>query len=136
MEYPINYDFGTNWQTKIVPFLEHPKVLRAITRGVNGYLNNFPLCKKKYKQNTPPARYSSKDLHVMLMDRKEEIQMKKLRKEKKLPKDFLAFERKSKKNTDDDDESWIRIMEWQNEILEPYTCWDAEVVIFTMIHSG
>lgn len=93
MIYPINYDFSKNWDTKIKPFLDDPKVIRALTRGVNGYLANWPN-QKKYKKNTCPANYSSKDGYMMLMDRKRELKMKELRKAKQLPQDFLDLEKK------------------------------------------
>ena len=35
MLYPINYDFGYNWDTKIVPYLTNSKIKKAIRKGVN-----------------------------------------------------------------------------------------------------
>ena len=50
MSYPINYDFGINWDTRIKPHLDNPKIKKAIQKGVNDYLKNFPMIKimKKY----------------------------------------------------------------------------------------
>ena len=41
MNYPINYDFGANWNDKIKPFLDNPKIKRAIRKGINDYLDQF-----------------------------------------------------------------------------------------------
>jgi hypothetical protein len=76
-EYPINYDFGKNWQTVIKPFLDNPIILRAIRRGVNDYLSGYPT-QKRYKKNTCPASYSSSDCYYMLMDRRQEEMIKKM----------------------------------------------------------
>lgn len=32
MNYPVNYDFGKNWNDKIVPILDDPKVKKALKR--------------------------------------------------------------------------------------------------------
>ena len=61
VKYPINYDFGGNWLTKIVPVLDNPKIMNSIKRGINAYLRNFPNCKKKFQLGTVPSSYSSKD---------------------------------------------------------------------------
>ena len=58
------------------------------------------------------------------MERREEILLKQLRKEMKLPKEYLQLERKVKKAEDDDDEYWIELMDMKDEILKPYFSWD------------
>src|SRR5437870_4235934 len=88
MQYPINYDFKENWKTKIVPHLDNPQVKKALRAGINDYLSGFP-GNSKYKRNTCPANYSSKDGYAMLMDRKGEIYMEELLKNNKLPQKYL-----------------------------------------------
>ena len=128
MIYPINYDFGKNWDTKVKPFLEHPKIKKAIVKGVNSYLSIFPN-NHKYKKNTPPAQYSSKDWYVTIRDRQEEIIMEKLRTSNQLSKEFLDFEAKIQEHGDycigDDDENDPQTLyDMQQEILAPYFSWD------------
>ena len=86
--YPINYDFGANWKSKIVPHLDNPKIKKALRTGINDYLLNFP-GNDKYKKNTCPAKYSSNDGYCMLMDRKGEMYIEELAKNNKLPKKYL-----------------------------------------------
>jgi hypothetical protein len=104
--YPINYDFGKNWDTKIKPFLDHPKIKRSITKGINSYLrdNDF---NKLYKKGTAPASYSSRDGYFMVMDRKRETKRHELYNPNQLP--------------DDDDEQ--SLMEMEKEI-DFYFPWD------------
>ena len=116
MQYPTNYDFGTNWKSKIVPYLDDPRVKKALQKGVNSYLSNWP-GNKKYKANTPPANYSSKDCYCMLMDRKEEIYMEELRKSNKLPKEYLDIEA----NYDDEDSE--KFFEIRNKITKSLHEW-------------
>ena len=127
-KYPINYDFGKNWTSKIVPFLKHEKILKAIKEGVNDYLSMFPACEEKYKKNTAPACYSSMDWYdCILMDRKREIKFKQLSKLNVLPKKYLLLEEKAKKidtDTSEGENLWIKLMEMKDEILEPYFSWE------------
>src|SRR5438094_804228 len=124
MKYPINYDFGKNWETKIKPFLDHPLIKKAIRKGVNDYLSNFPT-KKRYKKNTPPADYSSKDAYAMIMDRKRKNLFKKLKESNKISKEYLEFKKKLSDNADSSDEDdWIILFEMKEEILDPYFTWD------------
>ena len=88
MNFSINYDFKANWDTEIKPLLDNKKVKASITRGVNKYLNNFDNNTTKYKKNTVPASYSSKDGYYMLMCKKEDILMEQLKKDKLLPKKY------------------------------------------------
>lgn len=126
MKYPINYDFGTNWDTKIKPVLDNPILLTALKKGVDDYLSNYPR-KRKYKKNTCPASYSSTDGYYMLMERKREELLEQLRKEKKLPKKFLKIEKRWKNNYEDEDyddtidQKYIDILE---ETLAPYFTWN------------
>jgi len=121
MPYPINYDFGKNWKTKIKPHLDNPKVKKAIRKGINSYLKIFPT-NRKYKSNTIPATYSSRDGYVEILCRKEDELLKELREAELLPKKFLRLEKKMKDNEDDDYDS--EYMEMREEILEPYFTWE------------
>ena len=94
MQYPINYDFGKNWNT-IIPYLDHPEIKKAIRDGVNDYLSGFNNG-HRYRINTPPAKYSSKDGYCMLMDRKRDLKFDELRSNKLLPELFLSKERNMK----------------------------------------
>lgn len=118
MQYPINYDFGANWKSKIVPHLDDPRIKKALQVGIDHYLSGFPF-KRKYKKNTCPANYSSRDHYCMLMDRKGEIYINKLEKEGKLPKKYMNL--KSKINKDDDDYTKLFFME--EKIKEPLYKW-------------
>lgn len=119
--YPINYNFGKNWTTQIKPLLDLPKVQRAITRGVNGYLSNWPDNGHRYKKNTPPAQYSSNDGYAQLMWRKEENILEELEKAGKLPERYVELQ-----NTDlEDDDLSTEYFELQQEIVKPYLEWDV-----------
>lgn len=126
MAYPINYDFSANWTTKIKPLLDNAEVQKALTKGINKYLANFP-SKNKYKKNTCPANYSSKDGYAMLMDRKREELMKKLKDTNQLPKKYLNLEKKLEKadpEYDDVDNIGYELMVMENKIMKPYFTWD------------
>ena len=115
--HPMNYDFGSNWNTKIKPFLDHPQIKQALRNGINGYLSLFPT-RERYKVNTCPANYSSKDGYAMLMMRKDENLLEELRKANRLPQKYLALERQM------DDDGGELFMRMQNKILRPYRQWD------------
>lgn len=121
--YPINFDFGQHWDTKIKPLLDDPRVKRAITKGVNGYLNNWDNNTKKYKNNTAPAGYSSKDGYWMLMDRQRDLKMEQLHREDKLPQEYLDLEYEWEEDDDDDDTIFFELMDMKQEILKPYFSW-------------
>lgn len=87
---PMNYDFGKNWKTKIKPVLDDPKIKRALKAGMDSYLSDFP-GKRKYKANTCPATYSSKDAYCELIERKHCNIMKDLRKSGHLPREYLEL---------------------------------------------
>ena len=113
MKYPINYDFGKNWNDKIIPFLDNPKIIKSIRKGVNDFSN-----KKVYKKNTAPAFYTSSDAYATLIMEQEEIILNQLRESNTLPKEYLDLE---KEDDDDDDEKLYNMRE---KILEPYFTWD------------
>ena len=48
---PVNYDFGKNWNSKIVPILDTTRAKRALTTAMNQYLSDLP-GKKRYKPGT------------------------------------------------------------------------------------
>lgn len=127
MKYPINYDFGKNWKTEIVPFLEHPKIKRTIARSVNSF-HKYSTFKKKYIKNTAPASYSTRDYYSTLVERKEEIIMDILREIKLLPKEFLKLEKKVIEHGDycvGDDDDDIKLYEMQQRILKPFFSWES-----------
>ena len=120
----MNYDFGANWDSKIKPLLDNPKVLRSITLGVNRYLAQFPT-KERYKKNTCPATYSSLDYYCCtLMDRKRDELFDRLRKTGELPREFLELEMEYHNCEDDDDDIITAYHEMREDILEPYFTWD------------
>ena len=120
---PMNYDFGFNWNTKIKPHLDNPDLNAAIRSGVNGYLSCFPT-RQRYKVNTAAASYSSKDGYAMLMDHRDEVLIEQLRRDNKLPKKYLDLERKVN-SPFGNESSCYALMRMQQQILRPYTCWDA-----------
>lgn len=87
MNYPINYDFATNWKEKVVPHLDNPKIKKALKVGIDHYLSGYP-GNKKYKANTCPANYSSRDGYYTLMMKKEKRYIKNLEKEGKKISNF------------------------------------------------
>lgn len=106
MEYPLNYKFGENWQSTIVPHLDNPRVLRSLQRGIDDYMKNFPTCGKRYKKDTCPANYSSLDKYYMLMDRKCRIYIKELKKNGKLPQEYIDLKNKIKEYNSEDSEEY------------------------------
>lgn len=122
MSYPKNYDFGKKWNKKIKSHLDNPIIKKAIRKGVNDYLKNFPT-KRKYVPNTIPADYSSKDAYMMIIDRKREELLEELRESNSLPKKFLRLEKKMR-HTDDCEELATEHLEMMDKILNPYFTWD------------
>ena len=120
MIYPINYDFNANWAIKIKPLLDTIEIKKSLTKGINKYLANFP-SKNRYKKNTCPANYSSKDGYARLMQRKEEELMQKLRDTEQLPKKYLNLEKKLEM---DDDDIGYNLMIMEQKIVKPYFTWD------------
>lgn len=100
-KYPQNYDFGKNWKTKIVPFLDHASVKIAIKKGINAYLSDYPYS-KKYESNTVPASYTTSSAYIDIMERKEEILYKEHHQNGKLPTIILVLEEYNKTANEDD----------------------------------
>jgi hypothetical protein len=127
--FPVNYDFGANWEEKIVPLLDHPKIKNAIRRGVNTYLANFPKCKEKYVEGKVPATYSSKDWYCCtFMDRRREELFEQLRRDGEMPKKFLRLERRFNKMEEDDplyDDTSMLYMQMEDDIHSTYFGWDV-----------
>lgn len=119
MNYPINFDFGKHWKSKIVPHLDNPKLLKSIRDGVNNYSSI-----KRYRKNTPPALYSSVDTYSRLMEQKEKRIIQQLRKDNKLPTRYLQMEKKILDSDDDEDELYIQFTELEKKILKPYVQWN------------
>jgi hypothetical protein len=119
MEYPINYDFGKNWN-KIKHHMDNP----LIKKGVNKYLKDQGFI-VKYVENTAPVKYSSRDSYVTLLDRRFEII-----KDKKLPKKWYDIEKKFVKACDENDgvmnEYSLLMFEIENEVREKYFSWENE----------
>ena len=145
INYPTNFDFGKHWQTKIVPHLNNKKLLNAIRKGVNSYLAGFPACKKRYRKDTAPAYYTSSDGYYMLMDRKNEEMLEKLRNENKLPEKYLRLESKiaemDQEEYEEDDvgcKLQERLWRMKDKILKPYTDWNAicnDLETYVLMHS-
>jgi hypothetical protein len=95
MQGPCNYDFGAYWETEIVPHLDNPKIQKAIRDGVNWYLKESRQPHLRYKKNTAPASYSSRDGYArLIMGRREDQLEDDLRKRGKLPLYFTRAEKK------------------------------------------
>ena len=130
MPYPINYDFGNNWNKKIVPHLNNPKIKAAIKEGINDYLDQFPLCKKRYKPNTAPADYSSRDAYMTTLDEKWERMFWALRENNMVPKNILNIEKKiAEYDSDNDDGIDIDDLGYEHMVAEfkfrdEYFTWD------------
>ena len=118
MKYPINYDFGLNWHSNVVPHLNNPTVKKSLQIGIDHYLSGFP-GNAKYKLDTCPATYSSNDCHAMLMSRKCEIYMDTLEKQGKLPKEYMDLKAKLDKDEDD----FMLLFEMEEEITKPLYEW-------------
>ena len=69
----MNYNFKVNWDQFIIPHLENPKLLRAIRRGVNLYLDNDEKT-DRYTNSRAPASYMLLDcFYNELEDTKEQF---------------------------------------------------------------
>jgi hypothetical protein len=137
MQYPINYDFKANWDTKIKPFLDDPRIKKAIREGIMQYCRSFKYI-RKYKNNTVPAIYSSSDYYVRLTDRRDEIKFEELRRSGLLPKRYLLLEEMENKlragiynnaeSFDDYEEDFSKIYNEQDyikiKLLESYFTFD------------
>jgi hypothetical protein len=101
---PVNYDFASNWDSCIVPVLFRPDVQDAIEEGVNGYIDvvesdkmsdtSGSYCYSLYKQKTAPASYSTSSYYSRTVSRLCEIEMTKLKKEKKIPAEYLTLKQR------------------------------------------
>ena len=56
----MNYKFKQNWKEYIIPHSNDPKLLRAIRRGVNAYLDNDENT-ERYTNSRAPASYMTLD---------------------------------------------------------------------------
>lgn len=127
MKYPINYDFGKNWKTKIISHLNNPKLLESIHEGVNDYLlDAYDSNKYKYRNNTIPAIYCRTDTYNRIINRQKGNLLEKLRLENKLPKKFLELEKEyidiTEDNNNNEDTAGILhlLMMYEDKILKPY----------------
>jgi len=124
MNYPINYDFGKHWNSKIRPHLDNPNLLKAIREGINDYS-----AIKTYRKNTIPALYSSKDHYDNLLTRKDEMLIEQLRKDHKLPLAYLKLEEKMEICDDDDqdklDRLFSRKVKMETMIFKQYRPWNV-----------
>jgi len=114
--FPINYDFGANWDTKIVPFLDHPRILKNIRTGVRGYLNNFDNPSQQYKPKTAPASYSSVDWYDFgVLDKQKEHILEDLKQNNKLPRKYFELW---------EDDAFQEASDMRDKILKPYFIWN------------
>jgi hypothetical protein len=124
MNYPINFDFGKHWQTRIVPHLDNHDLGKSIKEGVNDYSTI-----KRYRANTVPALYSSTDYYATLMERKEELLIEQLRKANKLPARYLKLEKQIEEAGEFEfdliSQLDHKILKTKREIFKPYLGWDA-----------
>ncbi len=80
---PVNYDFGKNWKTQIVPHLSNLRLKRAIKRGIDRFCGEGT-----YKRRTAPAEHSAYDTYCTLCDRLDEIELDRLEDIGKLPRKY------------------------------------------------
>jgi hypothetical protein len=123
MKYPINYDFGKHWNTKIKPLLDLPRVQKSLEKGINDYLSRG-LSGKKYKKNTCPANYSSDNCYAQLMMRKRENILERLEEEGKLPERYLELKNTNLEEEDDYEDLTEEYWDLEQEILKPYFEWN------------
>lgn len=121
-EYPINYDFGKNWKSKIVPFLDHPDIKKACREGIERsreiyHYNGSDAC------NPIPAYHSFNDGYSQFMERKRDILYKKLKRKGKIPQKLLNLEKKYKSYERDEEKS-------DDEICDAYCDFDLEKSYF------
>lgn len=125
----MNYDFGKNWRSKIVPLLSNPKIKMAIKKGVNSFLR----CHKisgKYEEHKMPAYYSTSDGYAELMLRKQEKFFADLKQKGKwhcdlrstdvelLKQDGVILEEED--SEDEDEDFWILQAQVEGMIFEHY----------------
>ena len=124
MKYPINYDFGANWKEQVVNILDDIKIDKALQK-INKLYTKYHSLKRNPK--TPCiSELSRGDSWVMIKDRKEEIEIERLRKLGKLTDEFLRVEERFKNMTEDTDDEQDFFDEYQEEkdtVLEEYNLW-------------
>lgn len=126
MKYPINYDFGKNWLTKIVPVLDNPKIIRSLKKLQKDFakcMNNNSII----NSDLSPAKLCFTDWYVTVMMRKDDLTVEKLRKEGKLTKEYLDIENKMNSLPDNDDQFddlCEDLMDVQYDMLEEIHNWN------------
>ena len=127
--YPINYDFGKNWDTKVRPFLDHKEVKKAIRKGVTALLRDNPSNPHdvKYRNNTAPAEYGRGDHYATLTRRLEDQKIEQLRASGELDEQYQQLEKDivlAISDDEDEDDLVERLEEVKAEMLKPHFTWD------------
>ena len=116
---PVNFDFGRDWDNKVVPHLDHPRIKSAITKGVNNFLKTCWDGKDRYKEGTSPASHTNSDGFVMLMDRIADRRMNELKRQGLGVVGGMSAHRDNDDNDDDnDDEEGDELTEEAQEAKE------------------
>ena len=111
--YVMNYDFGNNWDTIIVPVLNHPTMIKAIHRG--------QVEMDQSNETEPPAFAPSNDyINTFLIDLEAHYWVNHPESDPK-----FCFD-----HTDDD--TWAEIDRLRQEIYDPVENWETQ--IWPMFH--
>jgi hypothetical protein len=78
--YPINYDFGKNWESKVKQHLDNPLIVKAIKEGLEDYNRGF----KNVRKSPIPCDHLSNDYYCMLYESKIDYIVNRLKRDKKL----------------------------------------------------
>lgn len=121
--YPVNYDFGLHWRDKIVPFLDHPDVLTAVSICAISYCqdNGFPSILQMYHPDKPTilAHFTCRDHYTMIMDRKAGDYLKCI----ELPPRYLVLN-EIMNNLEDGDDGYIEeYYALREELTKPVHDW-------------
>lgn len=100
-KYPVNYDFGKYWDTKIIDLLDHPDIKDAIRKGINKYLKSRGW-DGKYEKDTVPAAYTDSFYYADIMRRLDKRVYQRLIEKDKVPLELLKLECYTNSFDDDD----------------------------------
>jgi hypothetical protein len=117
----MNYDFKANWDTIILPLLNHPKVKKSIKKGIISYINDGNCSEDTvYECDKCPAFYQRGDGWAVYIDDYEEKLTEKL-----LETGYLKKDENEPLNVDEMDkyygsENFDLYENYKSEIIKPF----------------